>query len=394
MEQKQIITSKDKIKIISEDLNGDHGYTNEKAQFGYIKSEEYLFVPKEVENKLQTFTSPQQHVVLSTKEILHMMYANFNSLTGANYSPEKAIRISFLRAKWVELGCLLRTKNDRHTPFDEVNYFSYPTIFDLIDPDGEVVVDEEGRLIEEGETSVFARAFNALNVEAWNPLATLLWSVAAHVFRVRGHHYKEGFDELFDRTWKGTTLELPDKFCNWKDICRTAIHPFGVAALSRSFEYFLAKDGLTTNLILRADAIPCGAAIVGTTYAAILQFQSTPFWKDFYKQYKPQIEQLNIDYNTVKEGGLKYHISARLYGYTPEIVPKDAAQMLAPAMMGYIHATPRGSAIKQQRALVISAENNPMMSELLKNWLQNQLEKAADKPTLAEALGASRARDL
>jgi hypothetical protein len=378
-----------KLSILVEDLNGEHSFSNLKAAFGYVESYERLQIPQSVNNKCQVSAQPQSMVDLTTNEIMALLKLNFDKLVAGSVSSDKAIRIAILRARWVRTGNLLNGKNERSTPIDEVDIISDNECSNVIKKyfnDNGVFKGKADGTIDVSNDN-FAAAFNSVNLGEWNKIGPLVWGCVAHVFRVRGHHYKDEYLNLYEKTWKGTTLDFPDNVLTWKDMSRTAIHSFGVKALERSTRFYEENQALTTNLVIRRDAIPCGAALIGTSYATLSQFQSTPWYNNFYDMYSSQIDDLIANYKRVKEAGLSCHISCGLYGVPKVAVSTAAAEALAPILVGYINGTPSGSAIKDQKAMTKYSESNPMMMQIMREWIQLAVERSSKKEDITEALG-------
>jgi len=374
------------------DLNGDVAFDSEKAAFGYVKPNERLYVTEEVLALCQTGNKSQHVTDIKEHEMLEICFLNYHHLVQSGMSVRTAIRVAFLRTVWIRYGCLLQSNDDRATPINEVvvetGNVAYP--FYSNDDSRKTGYSDDGKLLKLSSADVndfgFIKEMNDMDHKNWSFVSTILWGVAAHIFRVRGHHYKVEYEDLYNRTWAGTTLILPDRECNWSDLCRVAIHPFGIKALERSASYFEQTAKLSSNLVLRRDSIPAGSALIGTTYAAMSMLKATPFWNSFEKCYADVINGLTEDYNTVKTAGINAHQNARLYGVNPIEVRKSNANVLVPILMGFIDATPTNSAIRGQRVMVKPAQANPLMTNIMREWVVAAIERMSTETSLEKAL--------
>ncbi len=106
-----------------------------------------------------------------------------------------------LRARWIKDGNLLRTREDRCTPINEVDIVAAPNVAQLV-----AKLDETPEDPVELDDAVDREIWQCLvsaNVSAWRGVAPLIWACVAHVFRVRGHHYKNELEALYVKTWRG-----------------------------------------------------------------------------------------------------------------------------------------------------------------------------------------------
>jgi len=369
-----------------EDLNGPHAFKDERAAFGYVQRHEYLRVVAPLLNACPTDLTPGTAELGNLNFILATAYFNAARLREGNVNDAVAVRIGLLRAKWISLGWLRKTKEQRNTPFNEVMEVVGDRIVGPIGADFSVEVGEDYNVVTYDETKWWSDELKKVDVNKWSELAPILWAVVAHVFRVRGHHYKLEYEELYTRTFAGTLMTFPDNILTWQDIGRTAIHPFGVSALERGAAEMEANNSLPRNLLIRRNAIPCGAALVGTTYAALKSLAGTPFYPQIRAHYTVQIDALELEYQEVITHGLAYHISAGLYGIQKRVLNTVSAEALAPLLGGYIDALPRESAIKGQKSLNKHKDTNPLMSKLFSTWLQGQVDSAGKAKRMEDAL--------
>lgn len=375
------------ISLLIESLNGEHGFTNDRAAFGYVAPFERLQVPKSIHAKLSVSSLQTDEIEFTPEDSIRVIVPNYTKLVLGGMDRRKAIRIAVLRSLWIHHGNLLQTRSARCTPIDEVDIVPDIDLNDFLYDDGEIRLDDDGDLQPEGAYEELGKILKELDLQQWLTVAPLFWACVAHVFRVRGHHYKDEYQGLYENTWKGTTIDLPDKVLTWKEISRTAIHAFGVKALERSTQFYENRDVLSTNLLMRRDAVPCGAALVGTAFATLMQLQSAPWYATLQQRYKTQIDGLIEEYKDVSTHGLACHINAGLYGLQKFEFRTESAAALAPILVGYINSLPKTSAIQQQRALVKHSDTNPLMTVIMQEFVAATIENSARNKTLNAMLG-------
>lgn len=427
----------DTIDYLLEDANGGHVYSNDKAMYGYIEQSKYLLLPYSADSSDppdidltiagsrtgisdvlgpagETFRKNNPYIPahsLTRVEMIKTVVINFQALIDAGISAGPAWLAATLRARWISLGCLYYAKDDRETPYNEV------VVIDAKHPKyGEIVSKKtiaELNLLPHFQ-QIMTLSDPVRNHEFYGTRfavenAETIWCISELVFRIRGHHYKDVYEELIARTFRATTagsVELPDNF-EYAPIFHTAIHPFGVKALPVMAWKFMAFGKTGDSLVIRHSGAPNGTAGI-TTASAGLHILATESWfPQFEATYKAQIEKIHNFANQILENKYRYHISASLYGLkrlttvndgTKDITLSEAEQIVAsvaPFLQGYVIAMNSISAnagnlnfsFGKEKVLEKRSSANPIAQIKMQKLVEvivMQMEKAND-PTAVMA---------
>jgi len=382
-----------------EDLNGPSMYSSKRAMFGYISPHERLQIPSWLSPQLRTAAQDQALLHLSTVDVLEIAEMNYAALVGGGTSENDSLWVSLLRARWIQLGCLLRTRQDRAVPIDEVDEDtraqSYDEQWEAANPIAATARDQyevqklNSADLGDAAFQTYIKKISAALLNHVNQCATNLWALSAHIFRVRGHHYKAEFEDTIERTWKATTLDLPNTAPSWQVLVRVATHPFGVKALRDGFEFFLSQEALAPSFDVRKDAFPAGAAMIGTGYAVLQQMKSAAWWVEFSTLYQGLVDSVEHQHGEILKAPFRYHQAAGLYGEVKRDVDDTSVRALAPLLKGFITVEAAGTAISRQKTLDKHAEQNPATQERFAIYLEMLLNRVKQAKSLSEALGSS-----
>ncbi|KAI9311532.1 hypothetical protein BX666DRAFT_2115777, partial [Dichotomocladium elegans] len=217
-----------------EDINGATGFTEDKAAMGTIPRGHYLQIP-------ESLTIPNAMAVpdnFTDRVITDFLSVNYAALTRSGVREAEAAFCSMLRLQMVRNGYACRDLTQRAIYVDEYTYN----------------VHVEGR----PNLSAFTQEMVSFVATYWANIV----AVVAHIFRVRGHHFKPEYQRTYDRTWRAATIEVPAnvQMPSWEILSRVALHPFGIRALHRVVQNEAASGGLSKGLMLRMDSACAGSA--------------------------------------------------------------------------------------------------------------------------------------
>lgn len=313
------------------DVNGCSGYAEDKAAMGTIPSAYRLKfsyavpVPKDFTPGKSPFENADQFDAF--------VALNYVALTTAQppVQPNTAAFLTMLRAMVVNAGYVATDLTARAIYVDEYDY--------------NVPMPKEAVNVTLTQSMVKFIADN------WETIV----AVVAHVFQVRGHHYKSEYQRTYDRTWRSTTIEIPVdvQMPTWQEISTIGLHPFGVRALHLVREDASKHGRLARSLVIRRDAAYAGSAPVRTTAAALMEMAQAKWWNAFYKRYQHEIESVLKQASDLKLAGPSSHINAKLYHWDAKFIGIDetSVQVVAPYVLGWIDTLGPDEAITQQKAI-------------------------------------------
>lgn len=426
-------------EILVQDQNGDNTYSNDKALYGYIEAAKYLQVPAEIHamlvalpqhtnenlgtvNAIQGFvgeaamtyrtTTPYKRLGTMTALQFHKMsLLNYVTLKEAGLDDQGAYLAAALRTRWMLLGCLTPTVQDRGVLIDEtvVNPMTEGAAA-LIG--GATDIQELSQLVGI-DIAGYSRAAMDPNVGSkfvvmW---AETVWSISEYLFRVRGHHYKDEFKDLIKRMMRASTegkVDLSDAF-PFAAVFHTAIHPFGIKALPIMTMHFIAYGKIANAMCIRVSGAPNGTAAITTTAAALKSIAGEAWYSRFHAIAGPQIENIQKYAAAIMNNKYGFHLAAGLYGVTParsitvDGIAKTLAVIdqeigaLAPVLQGFINFNKEIAAADQSmtysfqnaKALEKRAASNPLLAARVQQMIQFTVDAISGSKTVADAISST-----
>lgn len=385
---------------IIKDYNGDLEFRTDEAQVGYIKPEEYLILPVNIKageksDDYADFVDWQaSDGEAGKKEAVNLSLVitalNMPGLGGGS----DAVPYAYLRAKLVVKGYLYAFRQNadggRCVYTDEVRACTFAEYSAVDAPTKKLIKDfyksEERKFID----------------KHWRVFAAML----GHVLAVRGHHYRdakvatdkdvatESYAELYKRLWRASAIEGDLPFKDIKKVFRTAMHPFGLKVFTDILDNGVQENILPRTFIIRSDAIPAGAAKIGTGAAALKMMKAAIWFKRFEETYQEPIDKVFQAERLIKQDRLAYHVSPRLFGMDgPAVSNKrilndavDAVSAIAPYIVAYINIECENSPIALQKTLNNPANDQMGLMNRFKRYLETMNRNAQDSSDINEIL--------
>lgn len=340
------------------DFNGTEAIGELQQASGFIEDWQKLRMPQAMQNAFHAAVDLQQRRVVAsnvTANQWRQFYSdNMAALTqqGANLSDQQRMFITALRMQLVAQGYYRGTVGSRHVLIDEV----------VVNPNAIGVANIPG-------------AFLPINLHVKRSLPAYIGAVA-HVFRVRGHHWQDGYQELYDRLARACVLEnAPDNSRPpWEHIARTAVHSFGVASLEQYMDVLGEEGRLPGAMVIRRDAAPAGTALIASSAAVISAMRSEPWYEQFDAVAHDLASAVTNATTQIRAQPLAFSRLHQLYGMeVPDyslIQAQEAAAALAPITQGFINSLPATSPLRNIRAIQNFAMNNPARMQTFTDILQ------------------------
>lgn len=337
------------IKDLVDDYNGDLDFRTDEAQFGYIDPAQFLVLP---DNSNFYKLQPAVTDVDKRARVRIMMTITAYNVPGLGGNAD-AVKYAYLRAKLVVKGFLYDygggINGDRKVYTNEVRIAG--------DDDHAKVTDDIVKLVKDFSKSPVRTFID----NYWRILAVN----CAHVLAVRSHHYKDGvaaeqsYDALYNRLWKACAIDEALPFTDLKKLYRTTFHPFGLVAMAAIYEDGVLHQRLPRTLLIRADAMPAGAAKPGTALAVINLMRAAAWFSSWEVAFHNEVEAIEAAVAAIKADRYKYHVARTLYGKAAPTADEKkvfdaaetAARALAPYLVGYVAVECEGSPIQNQMTL-------------------------------------------
>jgi hypothetical protein len=353
---------------VTQPYNGEDTYSNDKAMYGYIDADKYMYVSVDYLTRMNAHWSNERAPAYTTAQmgrrmaysklkndnpvvttymankpylvygntadeeldLSKMQFANYFGLLAAGYSPVDAFIAAGLRTRWMALGCLYTESDDcvsgNNSPFDET------IVMTATPTEGasplQIVIN---KILQAKDMADFAKCFD--NDDALNAYqnavehgetgiswilgsAEAIWAIVEYFFRTRGHHWKDEYvalaTKMFNSGFEGNR-DLPGTLAP-DVVFRVAIHPFGVMQLPRMAYHFALCAKLGNSFLLRLEAAPNGLAVVTTSAAALDCLRTEAWWSAFYANMRDSIELVTSMAKEILADKYSYHMSGNLYG--------------------------------------------------------------------------------
>lgn len=442
------------LAVAVQDANGDVVYSNNRAHMGYLAANKHMVVgtsfvnfPK-VHNRLdvsvrdfgtvlgpdsylgergQAFAVRFPYIVLQDDDggatqlqYLKLAAMNYVKLVTAQVDSPNAYVAGGLRARWMLLGAygeLQADPNPRYSEYVVVGRANAenPNILDNID----MAVDIEGVLTAMGNYAAgFATEHTSTEhgAEFVTANADAFWTLSEHLFRTKGHHYKNSqaeeptyksfVDRYLTAAYEGNFSwpALIDRFM----VFHTAIHPFKVRALVTLTAKLIAHGTVSNAALIRLGGSPVGTAVITTTCAALDTMRGEAWYAPFQTVYHNEIREVEDFASQIQKNKYGFHISASLYGVPPVRViksvnvesdigieqAKSRVSAIAAAAQGMINALNEaeqarvisGFALSNARALEKAASANPLLSMRINVLVTKAVDSVTESRTLNDAI--------
>lgn len=331
-------------------MNGCTGYTEDQAALGTVRRELFLQIPSSV--ILPPDFDPGSSPFTTGTNVGEFVSFNMKALSKANVRREVAEFLVLLRLQMVLNGFACSSIEKRSVYVNE-----YETV---TGPVGELTDFKPNP-----ETVTFVSNY-------WQNIC----AVVAHVFRVRGHHWKPEYEDVYDRTWRSTVIEVTPGvvFPTWEEIAITGLHCFGVRSLFMVREWAHSQGTLARGIVVRLNAACAGSAPVRTAAAALRDMAKAKWWTYFYVKFQVQIDALLEQSDKLEAMGTKAHVNARLYNWDDKHVPlnEEGVCVLAPYIMGWIDTLEKEEPISKQSAITKRAQGGSAIRRDFSRVLQNE----------------------
>lgn len=355
-------------KFTVQNENGKDTYSNDKAMYGYITADRFMYVPPTIVRAMDTHWKSARSPVRDPKilgkrqafnkafiadassrayiakkpylvygnnaseefQLLKMEIANYLSLKAADLDNQTAYICAALRTRWVALGCLYtETSNDitgNNTPFGEVVIMETTAGTTMTPWQAKI----NAILAASTHDEVAAALGSAEDVQLYETAlldekmgkswvvksAEAIWAMSEYFFRTRGHHYKPEYEELMKKMYKSGFEggdEIPATL-DFKEVFHTAIHPFGVQQLPVMAFHFGLCAKLGNSFLLRFEAAPNGLAVITTAAAALNCLRTEGWYSAFEKSMADSVGLVLALSEQILDNKYQCHMSANLYG--------------------------------------------------------------------------------
>lgn len=353
--QREIIRRHAALRSVGvEGSNGPHVYSNSRALYGFVKTTEFLLVWKPCVTNADGSYKAAKNIPMANigntnyverlvgaagtqfreaNPLVHYStddefeinaFLNYVYLRKSDMNPIEAAAAAILRARWILLGCANEMLNDTARPQVEHIIVDQETYMETLPEymhDIVAAIPEGIDAMYEADFDLAIEFMDEYNDEdhgiTWCvTVAETIWSAVEYAVRVRGHHWKDEYEGLYNRYFVSCfegNFSWP-KGISMASLCRTAIHPFGIKALAVMNCMFIAHGRIGQAGIIRLSGAPNGTAVVTSTYAAMASLKGEMWYDRFRYQFRKEFVDLEAARNAIMANKYGFHQSSRLYG--------------------------------------------------------------------------------
>lgn len=358
------------------DMNGSSGFSEDKAAMStvpptlFLQVTDGMVLPGNYVIGRDPFRGPgaQLGSLAYQRRIMLFLYANARMLldAGLNLSNEHATFLAYLRLQVVIAGGVAANLEARAVYVDE---YTFSTL---------TFADVDLSILR--VTKVMTSYLN----DHWLQYVALL----RHLFVTRGHHYKNEYLDVINKTWTATTITQVEnlQIPTFQHVLRTGLHCFGIRILHLLTSHGLAEGKLAKSFETRFNASPAGAAYIRTGWAVVENMEKALWYPSFYRAYRTQVDALRTAARYAERVGLRAHINAKLFNWSwTRIIISDApVRALAPIMLGFLDSLERDESIKGQQTLNKRGDGGSAIRAQFSNVLLNEIRNNRNLETASQ----------
>lgn len=197
--------------------------------------------------------------------------------------------------------------------------------------------------------------------------------LVAYIFRVRGHHYMDGFDAKYSALWRKCLYNEDDPGLPWKYIAVHSFHAIYPDKLDEFWHNAVENGECSGTMRKRYDCAPAGVAglfalkkgidDLCTAFSAIKVSHAAP------------LAELNRLYNIVHENRWAGSVNRMYYGAPLLEYDESALATLGALIVGALKAFSPNAPLIQSYALKRIANNAPIVTGVMENILEKAVQR-------------------
>jgi len=357
---------KDPIKYTLDASNGELFIGSQEGESLERKAPNVIIIPGD----MPTATAPYEVLKLTVEDTVKFMDANFAHLKNIPdhraLSEKELYAIAYHRFLAVKVG-LVSEK------FDPATFnVKYTEVVRL--PESEVVK------IHGYEERMCLKGFDGKMVDDITKSFTDRLCLIAFVFRARGHHYLDTYEELYVRVWRKCRYEMDRVHVTFQDMATLCFHAIYPVLLDGYWEKAVQTMICYGALIKRFDSAPAGTAGIVVLRQGVQDIAMVA--PGITERLKSDIDYLNNASDQMKEHRFRGSVNARYYGTRKIDFEEKRLAAIASTILAALHALAEDAPLAKSAALKRIADNAPITGAVL----GKAVSKIVDKPQVVDAL--------
>lgn len=202
--------------------------------------------------------------------------------------------------------------------------------------------------------------------------------VVAYMFRARGHHYAEGYDETYNRIWKGTVFSEQQDDCGipWSLLARDVMKVIFPVDLDAYWTRCSDEGSCSGNLVIRHDCAPAGCASIVAIRRGVDDLLMA--FPQLHEPFNAQIHHLEHIEGLIGASRWAGSINSRYYGEEKARYDEARLASLAATILAALDSFSRNAPLLKSAALKRVAQSAPITGAILTRILTS----VADSPAM------------
>jgi len=356
----------DPIKYTVDAANGDLFIGSQEGELLDTKPANTIIIPDD----MVTAVAPLDAVKVDSDHALQFLDANFvylkNLTDRRTLSDKEAYAIAYHRLLAVRSGLV----SDKFDPATfNVKYTEVSRV--------PMAVIEK---MPNYAPKICLRGFDAVMVADITKTFTDRVCLVVFVFRARGHHYLDTYEELYTRVWRKCRFEMDRVYVSFQDLATVCLHAIYPRVLDDFWGHSVSGMLCNGALIKRYDTAPAGTAGLVVLKQGVQDLIMVA--PGIGERLRNDIEYLNKTAAQMDEHRFRGSVNARYYGTRKIDFDEKRLAAIASTILASLHALAEDAPLAKSAALKRIADNAPITGAVL----GKAISKIVDKPQVVDAL--------
>jgi hypothetical protein len=233
-------------------------------------------------------------------------------------------------------------------------------------------------------TNVTKNTYNAHLTEAVKKTLRMKFTnmvcAVAYIFRVRGHHYMEGFEAKYAQIWRRSLYEEDHPGVPWKYIAIHVCHAIYPVILDNFWRASVNAGRCSGTLSKRFDCAPAGVAGLFALKKGVQDLLTV--FPTIARTQVESLTHLQTVYDAVMADRWAGSVNRRFYGGAIIALNESLLSALAALVIGALKAFNPAAPLSQSYALRRIANNAPIVTGVM----EDVLEKAASRDEMVRSV--------
>lgn len=180
---------------------------------------------------------------------------------------------------------------------------------------GEILADDAEGLdgIARAEVQLaFTSHLTAARRKSLNTIFANMVCLLAYMFRTRGHHWKEEYNERYMAIWRKTATAHLMNDPDFKNIMTVGLHAIPPVVLDEFYEHCVNHGLCDAVLVLRYNSLAAGTAVYGAVMAGVRDLKAV--FPGILEKLHAEVDHIEKTYIEVKAHRWAHSVNARFYG--------------------------------------------------------------------------------